>query len=456
METEQQKAAQRRRTVLDRHLRKTKLCGYFQQGACTHGSKCGFAHGKVELHDSPALYKTRICPQVDTCADGNCKYAHAQQELRCTDFCYKTTLCIWHSVGKCRNYTNCRFAHGKEELRVIPGEQQLQEKQPAMAKGNNKEGRKLPKEGTNAVDGDNGAPPKDAKTKTRAARRAEAKTFNKAHNKQEENLAPVQEEPHSLVNQPMFIQPGGAANGYANRFELPASVNHNLLEQSGFLAPLRVPESSSVSNSGSAGRPSAGIQQTPPGLGPSMGNVNAMHQLDYIANDIQKMSLSYGAEAQKATSGAKPEEVANIQKLAQNIRSLSEQLATLQQCIAHQTYPGDSQQFQVQSKGVKVQGHTSRHGSQAHSSAKGSQGKSESTKSGSDFNHSSSNGSSPPSTPGKEAHYHTQKNLSQLEGFSRELQMALGSNMSMFGNIAHRDFMASQQQQRLMGDGNGQ
>lgn len=111
------------KNLLDRQMRKTRLCHFYLNGTCKYGSKCTFAHERQELQSAPDLRKTRICKafQNGNCTDEMCNFAHGQEDLRATDFCYKTTLCVWHAKGKCVNGPRCRFAHGRQELRGSAG-----------------------------------------------------------------------------------------------------------------------------------------------------------------------------------------------------------------------------------------------------------------------------------------------------------------------------------------------
>lgn len=52
---------ERDRTILRTSCRKTIVCRFFLQGACSKGSSCNFAHGHVDLRDRPDLAKTTIC-----------------------------------------------------------------------------------------------------------------------------------------------------------------------------------------------------------------------------------------------------------------------------------------------------------------------------------------------------------------------------------------------------------
>eukprot|EP00930_Biecheleria_cincta_P096542 TRINITY_DN88372_c0_g1_i1.p1 TRINITY_DN88372_c0_g1~~TRINITY_DN88372_c0_g1_i1.p1 ORF type:complete len:194 (-),score=26.60 TRINITY_DN88372_c0_g1_i1:362-943(-) len=69
-----------------RSLRNTKLCKYYQKGACTRGNSCTFAHSVEQLHSRPDFIKTSYCNMFlvqGWCSWGtNCKFAHGEQELR--------------------------------------------------------------------------------------------------------------------------------------------------------------------------------------------------------------------------------------------------------------------------------------------------------------------------------------------------------------------------------------
>jgi hypothetical protein len=107
------------KTMLDKQMRKTKLCHFHQIGVCKHGASCAFAHEVAELQSAPNLRKTRLCKAfaAGRCNDNQCNFAHGQEELRATPLCYKTSMCVWYAKGKCVNGNLCRFAHGRRELR---------------------------------------------------------------------------------------------------------------------------------------------------------------------------------------------------------------------------------------------------------------------------------------------------------------------------------------------------
>lgn len=109
---------------LEGHLRKTRMCAYYQQGTCEYGGACRFAHSKEELHVVPDLTKTRLCAKFMDgfgCNDENCNFAHGMQELQSNNLFHKKSLCLWNEKGMCRNGKQCRFAHGMEELQKYQG-----------------------------------------------------------------------------------------------------------------------------------------------------------------------------------------------------------------------------------------------------------------------------------------------------------------------------------------------
>jgi len=99
---------------------KTKMCPHLQNGVCTRGPSCSYAHTQSELRDPPNLKKTRLCQQFlsGKCTRGNlCSFAHGEEELRATPEFFKTSLCNSYLKGTCRAGEHCRYAHGNEELR---------------------------------------------------------------------------------------------------------------------------------------------------------------------------------------------------------------------------------------------------------------------------------------------------------------------------------------------------
>ncbi|CEL93021.1 unnamed protein product [Vitrella brassicaformis CCMP3155] len=94
-------------------------CIFWQQGECTRGESCRYAHSESEVRTRPDLTKTRLCEnfQKGECLDPHCAFAHGEDELRSTDDFYKTSLCVFWKRGTCKRGQFCRHAHGVEELR---------------------------------------------------------------------------------------------------------------------------------------------------------------------------------------------------------------------------------------------------------------------------------------------------------------------------------------------------
>eukprot|EP00928_Gymnodinium_smaydae_P069399 TRINITY_DN5286_c0_g1_i1.p1 TRINITY_DN5286_c0_g1~~TRINITY_DN5286_c0_g1_i1.p1 ORF type:complete len:737 (+),score=119.95 TRINITY_DN5286_c0_g1_i1:169-2379(+) len=68
--------------------RKTKMCSFFQNGVCTRGRECRFAHSEMDLNPL-SFYRTRLCRSTiagTTCTTPNCSYAHSKEELRGRDY----------------------------------------------------------------------------------------------------------------------------------------------------------------------------------------------------------------------------------------------------------------------------------------------------------------------------------------------------------------------------------
>ncbi|CAK0891504.1 unnamed protein product [Prorocentrum cordatum] len=65
---------------------KTRLCKFFEVGACSKGEHCRFAHGSRDLAQNPDFTKTQYCPSVlagAVCETGRaCTFAHSKAELR--------------------------------------------------------------------------------------------------------------------------------------------------------------------------------------------------------------------------------------------------------------------------------------------------------------------------------------------------------------------------------------
>lgn len=103
---------------------KTLICQYFtQNGICTNGDACRYAHGIHELRTNPNA-KTKICPfwVKGNCKHGdNCFHAHGNHELKNIESnpFYKTTLCKNFENGSCHMHM-CSYAHGIQELKPKP------------------------------------------------------------------------------------------------------------------------------------------------------------------------------------------------------------------------------------------------------------------------------------------------------------------------------------------------
>lgn len=101
---------------------KTKLCMFWEKGACTRGSNCKYAHGDKELNEMPNLTKTSLCKDLlttGTCTRSDCLFAHSVEELRATNKFYKTSMCSFHRVGQCKLGAACRHAHDPSELTEV-------------------------------------------------------------------------------------------------------------------------------------------------------------------------------------------------------------------------------------------------------------------------------------------------------------------------------------------------
>eukprot|EP00434_Breviolum_minutum_P042749 symbB.v1.2.038064.t1/scaffold5805.1/size23493/1 len=121
------------------------MCKFFEQGTCTKGANCTFAHGVEELQamgttwqdvgvtampptatptsSAPVLalaqvYKTAMCKffEQGTCLNGDdCNYAHSEEDLQPL---WKTRLCKFFEQGTCTKGASCTFAHGLHELQA--------------------------------------------------------------------------------------------------------------------------------------------------------------------------------------------------------------------------------------------------------------------------------------------------------------------------------------------------
>ncbi|CAK9107450.1 Zinc finger CCCH domain-containing protein 4 [Durusdinium trenchii] len=134
-EKEKEEERARKAAELKKTNFKTVLCKYFEQGNCTKGDQCSFAHGEAELpggvgHGSAAsavkepvpTFKTVLCKyfELGHCSRGeDCTYAHGLEDLQTREVgTYKTVLCKYFEAGTCTKGASCTFAHGDADLQM--------------------------------------------------------------------------------------------------------------------------------------------------------------------------------------------------------------------------------------------------------------------------------------------------------------------------------------------------
>jgi len=80
------KAVQNDQDGFTLQLVNTKMCIFFQNGSCTRGSSCTFAHDIQSLRQKPNLCKTQLCTafmKTGVCPAGwSCNFAHGKDEKR--------------------------------------------------------------------------------------------------------------------------------------------------------------------------------------------------------------------------------------------------------------------------------------------------------------------------------------------------------------------------------------
>lgn len=105
-------------------MKKTKMCSFWQEGKCTRGNKCTFAHGDTDKATAPDLRKTALCQKYTRgqcpLRSEDCNFAHGEDEVRNIGVCFKTKICQGWQNGRCPHGSACKFAHGKEELKELP------------------------------------------------------------------------------------------------------------------------------------------------------------------------------------------------------------------------------------------------------------------------------------------------------------------------------------------------
>eukprot|EP00913_Durusdinium_trenchii_P006706 g6303.t1 len=106
---------------------KTKMCMFWEKGACTRGFDCKYAHGDKELNQMPNLTKTSLCRDLLTTGSCTRRFGLVQNgirasssELRATNEFYKTSMCSFFRVGQCKLGDACRHAHDPAELVDMP------------------------------------------------------------------------------------------------------------------------------------------------------------------------------------------------------------------------------------------------------------------------------------------------------------------------------------------------
>lgn len=80
-----QQVAPERQRRLKIMCKKTKMCRFFADAACTRGENCHFAHDSEELVPTPDLSRTKICKMLRAtgrCTDPTCTFAHTKTDLR--------------------------------------------------------------------------------------------------------------------------------------------------------------------------------------------------------------------------------------------------------------------------------------------------------------------------------------------------------------------------------------
>ncbi|KAF8822572.1 zinc finger (CCCH type) motif-containing protein [Cardiosporidium cionae] len=112
--------------IVSIQMMKTKICADFQNGKCSRGDGCPYAHGDSEIRPLPDLRKTKMCTAhiAGRCTKENCRFAHSKEELRFTcDFPqYKTEVCRFHTSDSgrgCKYGEKCPYAHSPVELRSL-------------------------------------------------------------------------------------------------------------------------------------------------------------------------------------------------------------------------------------------------------------------------------------------------------------------------------------------------
>lgn len=96
---------------------KTVLCKHFgQNGTCSYGDKCQFAHGYQEIKSSNMTMGSTMPPTTSPMVDMGMKQ---QQKTIPNPSNFKIVKCKnWETTGTCKYGSVCTFAHGDTELRT--------------------------------------------------------------------------------------------------------------------------------------------------------------------------------------------------------------------------------------------------------------------------------------------------------------------------------------------------
>jgi len=291
---------------------------YHLQGVCQFGDDCSFAHECDELQKMPNLYKSRLCSSFANgeCNDAQCAFAHSEEELRSTDLFYKKSLCMWYEKGRCRNGSQCRFAHGIEEVldATVPG---------TMSRG--------PRAGNSTVQG------AKASQKTPHSRGQPggkgATTHGSVHismnnNKGAAITTPIFPDVNGSSLEPMFVQtmPQLGLNTSSH------SNSHQLLDYRGQVDNL-CQASAMVTHAVNRAQTATLIQDT-----------ELLRRYEWQMEQLQKASAvaATAASAASAVRSEVPQNVdlqAGLEKLTQNVASLSLQLSRFEMQMQDHRHP---------------------------------------------------------------------------------------------------------------------
>jgi len=105
----------------NRPVKKTRMCKNWEEGTCTFGDRCSFAHGEIDIEVAKnPMYKTTMCSKVKKgeCDRGaKCIFAHDESELRVLLRVpeKKDIVCKFFGQPKgCKDGDRCIFAHSQD------------------------------------------------------------------------------------------------------------------------------------------------------------------------------------------------------------------------------------------------------------------------------------------------------------------------------------------------------